>query len=201
VGEVTEVAPDVDGSPGVPSAGDLVWGIWGHRSEGVVPAQRLTGHIFPDGLEALAGSFARVGAIAYNAVLAAGIHLGEEVVVFGQGVIGLLTTRLAQLSGATVTAVDALDGRLEWARKYGAAPATRARRRRRPPRARPPPPGPARPTRPPAPPPPPPRRCRPPPRRGRPRPRRPRRGLRPARRPPARPKHRCSRMMLFRAVL
>ncbi|NJP53621.1 zinc-binding alcohol dehydrogenase [Streptomyces sp. SBST2-5] len=120
VGEVTEVAPDVDGSPGVPSAGDLVWGIWGHRSEGVVPAERLTGHTLPDGLEALAGSFARVGAIAYNAVLAAGIHLGEEVAVFGQGVIGLLTTRLAQLSGATVTAVDALDGRLEWARKYGA---------------------------------------------------------------------------------
>ena len=26
--------------PGLPAVGDLVWGIWGHRSEGVVPAER-----------------------------------------------------------------------------------------------------------------------------------------------------------------
>jgi 2-desacetyl-2-hydroxyethyl bacteriochlorophyllide A dehydrogenase len=121
VGEVTEVSPDVAGSPGTPAVGDLVWGIWGHRSEGVVPAEKLNGHTLPAGLEPLAGAFARVGAIAYNAVLASDIHLGEDVAVFGQGVIGLLTTRLAQLNGARVTAVDALDGRLEWAERYGAS--------------------------------------------------------------------------------
>ncbi|MFI9823296.1 zinc-binding alcohol dehydrogenase [Streptomyces sp. NPDC052013] len=127
VGEVTEVSPELAGTPGMPAVGDVVWGIWGHRSEGIVPAERMIGHTLPDGLEPLAGAFARVGAIAYNAVLAAGINLGEDVAVFGQGVIGLLTTRLAQLSGATVTAVDALDGRLEWALKYGAAHALNAR--------------------------------------------------------------------------
>ncbi|QHY93805.1 NADP-dependent isopropanol dehydrogenase [Streptomyces sp. S4.7] len=129
VGEVTEVSPELEAerergsgghAAGLPRVGDLVWGIWGHRSEGIVPVERMTGHILPEGLEPIAGAFARVGAIAYNAVLAADIHVGEDVAVFGQGVIGLLTTRLARLNGADVTAVDALDGRLATARAYGA---------------------------------------------------------------------------------
>jgi 2-desacetyl-2-hydroxyethyl bacteriochlorophyllide A dehydrogenase len=120
VGEVTEISPESADVPGMPAVGDLVWGIWGHRSEGVVPAERLAGHTLPEGLEPLAGAFARVGAIAYNAVLGAGINLGEDVAVFGQGVIGLLATRLARLSGARVTAVDALAVRLPVARRYGA---------------------------------------------------------------------------------
>jgi 2-desacetyl-2-hydroxyethyl bacteriochlorophyllide A dehydrogenase len=127
VGEVTEVSPELVGTPGLPAVGDLVWGIWGHRSEGVVPAERMTGHRLPDGLDPLAGAFARVGAIAYNAVLAADIHLGEDVAVFGQGVIGLLTTRLARLNGAVVTAVDAIASRLDAARAHGAAHTLNAR--------------------------------------------------------------------------
>nr|WP_255429943.1 zinc-binding alcohol dehydrogenase [Streptomonospora sp. PA3] len=80
----------------------------------------MVGHRLPEGLDPLSGSFARVGAIALNAVLAAGIHLGERVAVFGQGVIGLLATRLAVLSGASVTGVDALDVRLREAARFGA---------------------------------------------------------------------------------
>ncbi|MDX3072875.1 zinc-binding alcohol dehydrogenase [Streptomyces sp. NPDC088354] len=127
VGEVTEVSPELVDVPGMPAAGDLVWGIWGHRSEGIVPAERMVGHRLPAGLEPLAGAFARVGAIAYNAVLGSDLHVGEDVAVFGQGVIGLLTTRLAQLSGARVTAVDALDGRLAKAAEYGASTTLNAR--------------------------------------------------------------------------
>ncbi|UNT00004.1 zinc-binding alcohol dehydrogenase [Streptomyces tubbatahanensis] len=127
VGEVTEVSPELADAPGLPQVGDLAWGIWGHRSEGIVPAARMAGHRLPDGLDPLAGAFARVGAIAYNAVLGADIHLGEDVAVFGQGVIGLLTTRLAQLNGARVSAVDALDSRLEHARTHGATTTLNAR--------------------------------------------------------------------------
>jgi 2-desacetyl-2-hydroxyethyl bacteriochlorophyllide A dehydrogenase len=127
VGEVTEVSPELAGTEGLPAPGDLVWGIWGHRSEGVVPAERMIGHRLPGGLEPLAGAFARVGAIAYNAVLCADIHLGEDVAVFGQGVIGLLATRLARLNGARVTAVDAIDSRLRAARDHGAAHTLNAR--------------------------------------------------------------------------
>jgi 2-desacetyl-2-hydroxyethyl bacteriochlorophyllide A dehydrogenase len=122
VGDVVEVAPPADGGPvaGGPAVGDLVWGIWGHRSEAVVPASALAGHQVPAGVDPLAASFARVGAIALNAVLAADVHLGETVAVFGQGVIGLLATRLATLNGAAVVAVDTVPARLEMAARFGA---------------------------------------------------------------------------------
>ncbi|MGJ6966902.1 zinc-dependent alcohol dehydrogenase [Streptosporangium sp. G11] len=127
VGEVVEVSPELAGTPGLPETGEVVWGIWGHRGEGVVPVERMVGHALPSGLAPLAGAFARVGAIAYNAVLAGDIHLGEDVAVFGQGVIGLLTTRLAELSGARVTAVDTLGSRLAKAAEYGAVRTLNAR--------------------------------------------------------------------------
>jgi 2-desacetyl-2-hydroxyethyl bacteriochlorophyllide A dehydrogenase len=127
VGEVVEVAPDVAGAPGVPPVGAQVWGIWGHRSEAVLPAEKLRGCTLPAGLDPVAATFARVGAVALNAVLAADVHLGETVAVFGQGVLGLLTTRLVQLSGGTVVAVDAVPGRLEKALEYGAGAVVDAR--------------------------------------------------------------------------
>ena len=83
------------------AAGDLVWGIWGHRR---TPSCPPTGHRTrpPAGLDPLVGTFARVGAVALNAVLASD-PIGETVAVFGQGVIGLLATQLlvsSRLSGA-----------------------------------------------------------------------------------------------------
>jgi 2-desacetyl-2-hydroxyethyl bacteriochlorophyllide A dehydrogenase len=120
VGQVVEVAPDVADDPGLPPVGAHVWGIWGHRGEAVLPAGKLRGCTVPDGLDPLAATFARVGAVALNAVLTADIHLGETVAVFGQGVLGLLATRLVRLSGGTVVAVDAVPGRLEKALEYGA---------------------------------------------------------------------------------
>ncbi|MEV7969127.1 zinc-binding alcohol dehydrogenase [Sphaerisporangium sp. NPDC088356] len=119
VGEVVEAAPDVADPP----IGSLVWGVWGHRAEAVLPAERLAGHVLPPGVHPLTGVFARVGAIALNAVHAADVHLGDQVAVFGQGVIGLLATRLAVLSGARVVAADAIQARLELARRFGAAEA------------------------------------------------------------------------------
>ncbi|MEV0234237.1 zinc-binding alcohol dehydrogenase [Nonomuraea sp. NPDC050786] len=117
VGEVVEAAPDVADPP----VGSIVWGIWGHRAEAVVPAEKLVGHVMPPGADPLTGVFARVGAIALNAVHAADVHLGDQIAIFGQGVIGLLATRLAVLSGARVLAADAIPDRLELARTFGAA--------------------------------------------------------------------------------
>jgi 2-desacetyl-2-hydroxyethyl bacteriochlorophyllide A dehydrogenase len=119
VGEVVECAPDVDAA-GL-AVGDVVFGIWGHRSEAVLPAAALAGRQIPAGVDPVAGVFARVGAVALNAVLAADLHLGETVAIFGQGVIGLLATRLAVLSGARVVAVDAIRPRLDLAGRLGAA--------------------------------------------------------------------------------
>ena len=125
VGRVVEVAPTADGSPipGAPVLGDLVWGIWGHRAEGVLDAANLRGHTLPAGLDPLAASFVRVGAIALNGVLAADLGVGTTVAIFGQGVIGLLATRLAVLNGATVIAIDGVASRREQAMAWGATTA------------------------------------------------------------------------------
>jgi 2-desacetyl-2-hydroxyethyl bacteriochlorophyllide A dehydrogenase len=117
VGQVIAVGSDVTS----PTVGDVVYGTWGHRSHAVVPVSAVAGHVLPSNVAPVHGIFVRVGAIALNAVLAANIHLREHVAVFGQGVIGLLATRMATLSGATVTAVDALPTRLALATTMGAA--------------------------------------------------------------------------------
>ncbi|WP_168200861.1 zinc-binding alcohol dehydrogenase [Allokutzneria sp. NRRL B-24872] len=120
VGVITETSvPELE-------VGQRVWGIWGHRSEAVVDAAKLAGHVLPDSVPPMAGVFARLGAIALNAVLDADIHLGEDVAVFGQGVLGLITTRLATLNGARVIAVDALPQRLALAAVQGAVLALNA---------------------------------------------------------------------------
>ena len=126
VGEVTELAgpagPDADdpGSAGL-KIGDIVWGIWGHREEGVLSADALRGHILPGSMDPLRGAFVRVGAIALNAVLSADLGPGSTVAIFGQGVIGLLATRFAVLNGATVIAVDGIEARRDQAKQWGAA--------------------------------------------------------------------------------
>jgi 2-desacetyl-2-hydroxyethyl bacteriochlorophyllide A dehydrogenase len=117
VGEIAEIAPDVNGL----SVGDVVWGIWGHRSEAVLDASALAGHQLPDGVDPLAAAFVRVGAIALNGVLAADLGVGSTVAIFGQGVIGLLATRFAVLNGATVVAVDGIPARRERALEWGAS--------------------------------------------------------------------------------
>lgn len=128
VGRVVEVRPaGVDarssgsGVTGDPVPGDVVWGIWGHRSEAVLPIERLRGHVLPRGLDPIAAAFVRVGSIALNGVLSADLGVGSTVVIFGQGVIGLLATRLAVLNGATVIAVDGIASRLERAAAWGAS--------------------------------------------------------------------------------
>jgi len=117
MGEVVEIGEAVDDV----HVGELVYGIWGHRSEAVVPSAAVAGRTLAPGQDPVHGTFARVGAIALNAVLAADVRLGDRVAVFGQGVIGLLATRLATLSGAEVVAVDAFESRLAVAREFGAA--------------------------------------------------------------------------------
>ncbi|MGK3952464.1 zinc-dependent alcohol dehydrogenase [Microbacterium sp. I2] len=116
VGQVVEVADDVTSL----RAGDVVHGIWGHRSDAVLPASALEWRRMPDQADPLLGTFARVGSIALNGVLAADVRLGERVAIFGQGVIGLLATRLATLSGGRVYAVDTVAGRLAMAENFGA---------------------------------------------------------------------------------
>lgn len=102
--------------------GEVLWGIWGHRSHAVVPAMSLRGHQLASHLDPKVGTFDRVSAVALNAVLAANARIGETAAVFGQGVIGLLTTQLLISSGVEVLAVDTMPYRLELAQSFGATP-------------------------------------------------------------------------------
>ena len=115
------------------AVGDVVWGIWGHRARPSCRPSGCAGTVLPTGLDPIVGTFARVGAVALNAVLAAGAYLGETVAVFGQGVIGLLATQLLVGQGASVVAVDTMPRRLELAarvRRRPRSPAPQRRRRR-----------------------------------------------------------------------
>ena len=116
VGTITEVGSNVSHL----NVGDTVWGIWGHRSHAVVDAQRLVGHVLDQKLNPEVGIFGRVGAIALNAVLAAQIAPGDSIAIFGQGVIGLLCTKIASIRGAKVIAIDFDDARLARAKDFGA---------------------------------------------------------------------------------
>lgn len=132
IGEVVEIVPAEVAAPIVAGAGPLhvepppltvgsyVWGAWGHRSDAVVPLERTQARWLPSAVTPLHGVFARVGAIALNAVLAGDLKIGEVAAIFGQGVIGLLATRLAVLGGVDVVAVDTLEQRLAVARAMGA---------------------------------------------------------------------------------
>ena len=115
VGEVVEVADDVT----LVRPGERVWGIWGHRSSAVVGEDAVAERTLGE-LPSMRGVFARIGAVALNAILDADIHVGETVAVHGQGVPGLIATQLAQLNGADVIAIDRVRRRLELARSFGA---------------------------------------------------------------------------------
>ena len=115
VGEVVELGADARRL----RTGDRVWGIWGHRSSAVLQEDAVADRVL-DAVPPLWGVFARIGAVALNAVLDADVHVGETVAVHGQGVPGLIATQLARLSGADVVAVDRVPRRLELATSFGA---------------------------------------------------------------------------------
>lgn len=117
VGKVVEVGEGVDPE----LIRTLVWGTWGHRSSVVRPVDWVMERILPDGVDPVVGIFAKIGAIALNAVLDADIHVGETVVVFGAGVPGQIVAQLARLNGARVICVDLVAGRRELAERLGAS--------------------------------------------------------------------------------
>lgn len=116
VGTVVEAGPNAEGV----AVGDVVCGIWGHRSEHVASAEWTSARTLPVGADPMIGVFARIGAIALNAVHDAAPRIGDVVAVFGQGVPGLIVTQLLRLAGATVIAVDGIPRRLDLARGFGA---------------------------------------------------------------------------------
>jgi 2-desacetyl-2-hydroxyethyl bacteriochlorophyllide A dehydrogenase len=116
VGRVSAVASAEDED----LLGRLVWGAWGHRTLAVRPSTYVRPRVLPERAEPITGVFAKIGAIALNAVLDADIHVGETVVVFGAGVPGQLVAQLARLNGARVMVADLAPARRALAERLGA---------------------------------------------------------------------------------
>ncbi|WCB95945.1 zinc containing alcohol dehydrogenase superfamily protein [Baekduia alba] len=116
VGRIVEVGSAVTKV----SAGDVVYGAWGHRSHHIGTEAWAADRVLPEGLDPIVGIFSQIGAIALNGVLDADVHVGEDVAVFGQGVPGLLCGQLVTANGGDLIAVDAIARRLELATELGA---------------------------------------------------------------------------------
>ncbi len=119
VGCVTEVAPDVTGF----AVGDPVQLPLPHRETHIfVPAEMAARGVEPLGdLEPERAALLESTGIALQALHDARVKIGDVVVIFGLGALGLLAVQLARLAGAgEVVAVDPLPARRSLAQKTGA---------------------------------------------------------------------------------
>ena len=74
----------------------------------------------PEGVADWQAAYTTLASISMQAVRQAELHLGERVLILGQGLVGQLATSLAVASGARVMATDLVHSRLEIARRMGA---------------------------------------------------------------------------------
>ncbi len=113
----------LDAGPGVKALapGDPVFVHHPHQDLFTVPADLPVP--LPRDLDPLRAVFFANMETALNVVHDARALFGETAVVFGQGVVGLLVTRLLTMSGVSVLAVEPVPGRRELALKMGAAAA------------------------------------------------------------------------------
>jgi len=74
----------------------------------------------PDGLSFEAAAFAPLAAIGLQGLRLANPTLGETVVVYGLGIIGLLTVQIARASGCRVIGIDRSAARCAMAERFGA---------------------------------------------------------------------------------
>lgn len=115
VGQVAALGPEVDSS----WEGRLVFGFQPHASHFVARTSDL--HPVPAGLTADEAAFLPNMETAVNFLLDGQPLIGERVVVFGQGVVGLLTTALlARVPLARLVTLDRFALRRDWSLRLGA---------------------------------------------------------------------------------
>lgn len=74
----------------------------------------------PNGVEDWQAAYTTMISISMQGIRQANLTLGDRVMIFGQGLVGLLCTALAKAAGARVLAIDLDDARLDVAKKMGA---------------------------------------------------------------------------------
>lgn len=120
VGEVAEVGPDVTGV----EVGELFHTGSPHAEESIVRIDSDSDFYPPVKLpreRPERGLFVSLGSVALQAVHDGRVKVADTVVVVGAGVVGLLTTQLVRMNGATdVLVVEPHAGRRELAEEFGA---------------------------------------------------------------------------------
>jgi threonine dehydrogenase-like Zn-dependent dehydrogenase len=91
----------------------------GNHAEVVRVPQNLCAKI-PDGVDDESASFTVLAAVGLQGIRLIEPTLGETVVVFGLGLIGLMTVQMLKANGCRVLGIDFDPARCELARKFGA---------------------------------------------------------------------------------
>jgi 2-desacetyl-2-hydroxyethyl bacteriochlorophyllide A dehydrogenase len=116
-GDVIELGPNVNGFV----VGDRVVTLKNHASLVVTSTDPWVTLKIPDGLSYKAATFVVLASVSLHAIHRAQIELGDTVLIFGAGVVGLTLLQLAKMGGAQqVIVLDMVDDRLQLARRYGA---------------------------------------------------------------------------------
>ncbi len=101
------------------SVGQRVTAYYGHAEEFVLPAARVIP--VPDDISDEQAVFSTLMTVAAHAVRRSRLAIGDDVIVTGQGVVGLLTVMAARLAGAhRIVVSDRYEARLAFARRFGA---------------------------------------------------------------------------------
>jgi len=104
-----------EGSPNLPGL-QSCWG--GHCEQVMAPAKEV--FPLPKQISPEHGIFMVLTAVALHGVQRARIGVGDTVVVFGAGVVGLLAAQIARVAGADrVITIDRLTSRIELAKELG----------------------------------------------------------------------------------
>ena len=112
----------VESRAGDVPVGTRIYGSWRHTELTSLPAEVALAQRLPDGLSWDDGvDIAQMGPICFNAAAyGEGEHAGKPAVVFGAGVVGLLTAQMVRATGAEpVHVVDRLAPRLQVAASLG----------------------------------------------------------------------------------
>ncbi len=109
------------GTPGAPFAPGERVVTNGNHAEYVTVPYTLAARI-PDGVAFESAAFTPLAAIGLQGVRLAAPTLGETVVVYGLGLIGLLTVQVLRAAGCVVLGIDRDAGRLALAERFGALP-------------------------------------------------------------------------------
>jgi len=119
VGIVTEVANDVQDY----KIGDVVASCYTHKEIANINVDVRAPYlnIIPKGMNPEHGIFLGLGTVALDALITSNVRLSESIVIFGQGVVGLLLLQLCKLAGASpIITVDMLEKRLSMSKSMGA---------------------------------------------------------------------------------